>query len=575
MILDFKNFLTKNSSKKNLIFFALLLCICVFLIWKCKYGIGNIDEAFYLTIPFRLYKGDALFLQEWHVTQMAGFLTFPLVSLYIKVFGSTEGIILAMRYICVFVQCLVAIFTYFRLKKISWIGALISSLSFVLYIPFGITALSYNSMGIFFQVLSYVIIITAEKHKNFQFVLSGLLFAASTLCCPYLLLVFTLYVLVVVLLNLICKIKKQICTEIHFILTFKGFAFFTLGAMLLAFVFLAFVLSRASFSELISSLQFILDDPEHPQISILTKLYDYFAVIILNNITSIALYSGYLILFFILLVDQKRKKHKGFYFTLACVSVFCFMIYYFSKNYINYTMWSINLFAPIIVFITDSKIIKQLFCFVWIPGMLYSVCLNLASNQLFYAISSASSVATVGSIMMISVFSFEVKNSLSKNTYKKATILFTTIVFVFQISSQTFMRYNSVFWETGMDSQTQLIDEGICNGLLSSKESAKKYNILLKNLKLLEKYESNQILFLSSDTRYCLTDNFEVCAYSAWLSGINNHTIGRLKDYYELNPQKTPNVVFVDLSHKDVALKICEEMDFNINYHENGFVLTK
>lgn len=570
-----KKFLIKNSIKKNIIFLVILLCATAFLTWKCKYGIGNVDEAFFLTIPFRLYKGDALFLQEWHVTQMAGFLTFPLVSLYIKIFGSTEGIILAMRYICVFVQCAIAIFTYFRLKKISWIGALISSLSFILYIPFGITALSYNSLGIFFQVLSYVIIITAEKHKNFQFVFSGLLFAAATLCCPYLLLVFTLYALVVVLINLICKIKKQICTEIHFILTFKGFTFFALGAMLLAFVFFTFVLSRASFSELISSLKFILDDPEHPQISILTKLYNYFAVIILNDITSIALYSEYLILLFILLVDRKRKKHKGIYFALACISIFCFMIYYFSKNYINYTMWSINLFAPIIVFITDSKIIKQLFCFVWIPGMLYSVCLNLASNQLFYAISSATSVATVGSIMMISAFAFEVKNSLSKNTYKKATILFATIVFVFQISSQTVMRYNSVFWETGMDSQTQLIEEGICKGLLSSKKSAKNYEILLENLKLLEKYESNKILFLSSDTRYYLTDNSEACAYSAWLAGINSHTIGRLKGYYELNPQKTPNVVFVDLAYKDVALEICEEMDFTINYHKNGFVLTK
>lgn len=572
--MEIKKFLTKNSTKKNTFFLVLLLCVGLFLIWKCKYGIGNIDEAFYLTIPYRLYKGDALFLQEWHVSQMAGFLTLPLISLYLKTFGSTEGIVLAMRYVCVFVQCIVALFTYFRLKKLSWIGAIIASLSFVLYIPFGITALSYNSMGIFFQVLAYVIVITAEKHKNLQFVFSGLLFAAATLCCPHLLLVFIFYALTVVLLNLICKFKKQIY-KFHFILTFKGFTFFALGAMFLAFVFFTFVLSRASFSELISSLKFVLDDPEHPQISILTKLYNYFAVIILNNITSIALYSEYLILLFIILIDRKRKKRKGIYFALACVSVFCFMIYYFSKNYINYTMWPINLFAPIIIFITDSRIIKQLFCFVWIPGILYSVCLNLASNQLFYAISSAASVATVGSIMMISVFAIEIKNSLSKNTCKKATILFTAIIFAFQLSSQSIMRYTSVFWETGMDSQTQLIEEGICKGLLASEKSAKSYDNLLKNLKILEEYKFNKILFLSSDTRCYLIDKYELCAYSAWLSGVNNHTISRLKSYYDLNPEKMPDIVFVDLKYKDVALAFCEEMDFTIDYHENGIVLTK
>ena len=45
------------------------------------------DEGFYLTIPYRLIQGDCLLVDEWHVSQLAGFLLIPVLKLYLLEIG--------------------------------------------------------------------------------------------------------------------------------------------------------------------------------------------------------------------------------------------------------------------------------------------------------------------------------------------------------------------------------------------------------------------------------------------------------------------------------------------------------
>lgn len=82
----------------DIIFSVLFGAALVFALWKCPFGFGSYDDAFYLTIPHRLSMGDVLFADEWHVSQMAGLITTPLVWLYRTITGSTDGILLAARY---------------------------------------------------------------------------------------------------------------------------------------------------------------------------------------------------------------------------------------------------------------------------------------------------------------------------------------------------------------------------------------------------------------------------------------------------------------------------------------------
>ena len=128
-------FLDKKIGKKDfkavdLVFLFLFLCATAFSLWKIKYGFGGRDEAFYLMLPYRLYQGDSLFFDERQRCLLFSFLTYPLVRLYMFIFKDTEGIILNFRYLYLFFQMITSLIIYWKLKRHSGIGGLISSIVF-------------------------------------------------------------------------------------------------------------------------------------------------------------------------------------------------------------------------------------------------------------------------------------------------------------------------------------------------------------------------------------------------------------------------------------------------------------
>ena len=172
----------------------------VFLLWKCRYGFANKDESLYLAIPYRLWQGDGLFVNEWNLSAFSSFLLMPFMYIYMAVVGTTEGILLNFRYIFTAVQGLCAVFMYFKLKRYNWFGAAAAALTFFIYAPFGIMALSYNSVGIQCVAVASVLLLTNEKGAKLPYIVAGVLFAAAVLCCPFLVAVYALYS-VLVLIN--------------------------------------------------------------------------------------------------------------------------------------------------------------------------------------------------------------------------------------------------------------------------------------------------------------------------------------------------------------------------------------
>ena len=180
-----------------LILFA--LCAC-FIFWKCAYGFGNADESFVLSVPFRLAQGDGLFSHEWHMSQMSGFITYPFISAFLKINGGVEGIILAFRYIYSFIQCAVSLYVYHRLKKLNWIGAVTAAICFLIYAPFKIMTLSYNTWGIICLLISLVTVATAQKYCKIQYAIAGVFYALAVLCCPFLAIIYIGYIFFLLLI---------------------------------------------------------------------------------------------------------------------------------------------------------------------------------------------------------------------------------------------------------------------------------------------------------------------------------------------------------------------------------------
>ena len=237
------------------IFILCFAAVIVFALWKCPFGFGSSDDAFYLTVPHRLVLGDALFADEWHVSQMSGLITLPLVWLYHTVTGSTDGILLASRYAYVVFHALVSI-AFYRCVRKHGTAAKAAALSYVIFTPFDIMAMSYNTMAMDFILLSGTLLATGETRK--RWVCSGICLAAAVLCCPYFAAAYFLYAALTGIHALLGRGKARQAS----IFDPSRLLWLTLGVAAVGAVFAVYVLSSCGIQGLLASLPNILTDPE-------------------------------------------------------------------------------------------------------------------------------------------------------------------------------------------------------------------------------------------------------------------------------------------------------------------------
>lgn len=341
-------------------------------------------------------------VDEWHLSQLAGVLTLPFVASFVSITGDTQGLVLFIRYTMAVIQIATAVFLYIRLYKISRMGANVSAITYMLYIPFGIMAMSYNSMAVTALILSLVLILTSEKLLPFQYVLAGLFYAAAVLCCPYLAIVFLLYLLGVTVFAGIRKLKKNMLSPDQHYLHLHGALWITLGTVIAAACFAVFVLSRASVGEIIQSIPLIIDDPEHPPTTLLSVARKIFSGFISVSAIAKYVYIALFVLLVICLADKKRRNRKWVYFPIAVALTVALMVGSFwdaikyigiHQSGINAIMWPLNILPVFILPLSANKRIKPIFSTFWVMGMLYAVCLNASSNQGFASTGTASAVS--------------------------------------------------------------------------------------------------------------------------------------------------------------------------------------
>lgn len=179
-----------------------LIGLIVFMFWRSRYGFANIDEAFHLHMAYRLWQGDALLVNCWDLQQLFGALLLPVMWLYMKISGSTEGIFLNFRYLYATVMILTAAFHYWRWRTINDQGAFWGSAAYMLSAPFTVLSMTYNSTGVICFSLAITLFATNDTRRTIYYFLSGWFYAMATLCTPFLLLLYPVF-------SIACLYKKS------------------------------------------------------------------------------------------------------------------------------------------------------------------------------------------------------------------------------------------------------------------------------------------------------------------------------------------------------------------------------
>lgn len=551
-----KNF---RSNINTYLLFTIIMSIAFMLsIWRIKYGFGGYDEPFYLTVPHRLFMGDSLLSEEWHVTQLSSVLLFPFVALYELITKTTDGIILYMRVIYTICHALVSVLLYVRLKNYKY-GAIFTSVLYFLFSPYGMKTLSYNTIALDALVLTAVFASTFnDKHKIIH-TISGITFSMAVLCCPYMAVVYIIYCLCVSVHFVVYKfiIKKN--NEYSFnVFSIRRFLYFSLGILISLTLFLSFVLSRVSINEVLENIPYILfGDPEHIGFSILDKTKNYFGYIFNCANNQIFITVPYILLIIALIIDKRRKQHRKIYLTLSIIVTAIILIMFsgqLNELYYNAIMFPL-LFTGITSYILCDKKYKDLFTYFFIMGLLYSFIVNISSNQNENVIFTAMSVSNIASIIFTFQLIFEIsseKVSKSKiNIVTKSICIISVYAVMFlQGFLQIYVFINHYYWEATVTSQqvsTTDISEGIAKGITVTSDKALEYYQVKYDLDYYKYKKPDKILFFSHKTwEYLFLDKFENASYSAWLSGLSYTTVERLNSYYKIHPDKLPTYIYID-----------------------------
>lgn len=553
-----------RQKKTEYIFFSAFLVILVFLVWKCRYGYAHIDETFYLTIPLRLCKGDCLIIDEWHPSQLFGFLLYPLMKVYLWITNSTEGIMLNFRYIFTAVWAVNSLFIYFRLKSKSLYGAFFAALFFMLFVPGGIMALNYNTLGIMLLLDACILITTIDTRNPVQKCIAGFLFAGSVLCCPYLVILYFFFTAAAV----ICKKKVRDILQ--------TWAMVTLGCVFLfaIFCFFVFVMRHASVSDLVKSIPHLFKDPKHLSQSIIQVSIHYLSYII----TCCRIFPVCLLVMLAAAAVSKWKKKPAIGFIITISMIVAIQFYFLIRNaYINSFMFPFNLIVPYCVIHSKKREIRNLFWMIWIPGLIYTYCINLASDQCFFAISSASTVMIIASVIIMFEFVKELDLTTSNKTILRIASLSAALLIGMQTGLELFMRYNFIYWEDdGMTAQTVLAESGIEKGILMTPGRYDIYMSDSKDMAIIHNDKRiSKLLILSNNTNLYMSADKEFATYSAWLSGVNDYTMQRLGDFYDIRPDKIPDTIYIEKDFSQYN-EILTEKGYSSEQMDSGaFLLRK
>ncbi|MDO4983027.1 MAG: hypothetical protein Q4E35_05665 [Eubacteriales bacterium] len=539
----------RNSKKyvriTDAVFALLLAVLTAILIWRAPYGLDRCDECFYLTVPYRFLQGDLPIAQEWHVSQLSGLLLTPILWVYQRLGGPTEGIVLNFRYIYIGFQCAAALAIYLLLRKKSPLGALLAVLLFLPFSPYYIMALSYNSMGIGLLLIAGLVLAFKDSSPLCQCT-AGLLFAMAVLCCPYLLILYFGWGVYAVLRTVIGKNRAWL----------YGFLRFTAGAAAAALIVLAVILSRVTIHDIGKALPWIMDEPEHNYLTAAELTVKYLFHVLFSRKIALAASVAAAAVLAAGTLDKKIGEHKWLYVLAgAGITAVYLTVVYLRYRYINFFMLPMCILGAVCYF-ADSSRDRAVFRYVYVTGWVYSYLMVLSSNNFYEALTASLTVSAAASAYFAGKTAHQLfAERTGKNTAAAASAVCCTLLAFSCLFACKLKDTHGSYIEFAIFPRELLhytVDRGPAKGIVTYDNEWARYTERYDTAETLRQAEGENVLYLTHDCWMYLADGKRNAAFSAWLAVTHESLYERLTAYYALRPEKQPDAVYVE---KDILME--------------------
>lgn len=516
----------------------LFLCggvlIAALTLWRLRYGNAAVDEAFHLTIPYRLLKGDRLILDEWHVTQTSGFLLTPLMALQRLMMGGTEQIALNFRAFWLVEHMTVMTAVYLLLEKRGCLAASVAAWMYGLFTPFGIMALNYNSMGVDAVLLLSILFLQGYDTWTAD-IFKGFLLAVLALCNPYCV---SLYAVLMVLsvVNRLHRFDGQF--DLSHVFRWH------LGILILLIPFLLHVFRGPDdLRRLWENMEYILKDPLHEPKQIISSTREWMEALIRENRDFFRYYA--MLLLAGLLIRRLRPALLGM-IALLCAYYVLRDARYFMYVWDGNSMAMFFFFAGFAAFLFNERKNLRTACCTFALPLFYALCVNMASNQGLRSVLYAFLPGCCLGVLLLADFCRHSKATLQLGgTSVPWLALVIAGALSLQLCAQTYMRAQQVFFEWVPPSELNaFIDHGPLKGISAMEEEKEKYERLCQEIESLGDLSGKKVAFFQSVPIGFLIMDQQIGAPSAWME-YENPEDPRLLEYYRIHPQNRPDVFFV------------------------------
>lgn len=560
--------------KKNDWIFIVAIFVCSLLHFLCMFTpLPYNDEVLYPTVALRFINGDNMIQHEWHLSQFSSLFSYFPVLIWLKIKGSTEGIIFFIRLLYLVVHTLTAFIIYrtFRRYKIWAVGAAILFYSQVAYRMFTI---GYMSMGtVFLTLFSIALFSIYEKRTTRFYVYVGICFALCCVCNPLYCVLYVVYIIVCIMWkrrmykmhneynNASSKRKKepggqiQKFTELYDDFFNKKVVFLLSGGIGIVAVICIFYffITGGTFELFVKNIGNLFAATEYGVFSALvSKLRE---TILWFNEISLGLPFLLPAMYIVLLFDVDRNKHRITYL-VSSVAIMLVYVCGIAKVFLSGVENAFALSLPYIFFssvcyiLTNNKN-KALFYCMWCPSLIGATIQYLASNTLLTSFFAIFVIAHIPGTFFVRDLVLEIcdaekqKNKHSRNKkHKNVTTLCCIIIFTAFCSQLIFNGYLYAYNRIPTGEKYTKVTYGPLSSFYLDDDYHESYVNSLNDLDIIRfRSEKNDPVLITSRLGWMhLYLDRPFAAYTVCLLNIEP---ALLDLYYEQNPDKIPRYIYV------------------------------
>jgi len=169
-----------NQSMKVYMGYTIFFITLIIAYVRIYYGIDFTDEGYNIAMPYLFTKGQTPFVDEILAHQGGSLLIQPFLSVYLKIVGDTDGIVLFSRHLFFAFSATSSLALFLIIKRFyNTASAVFATVVHLLYVPFSLYCLHYNYLGSTFFLL-FLLLITLS---NYTFLISLLIAVCAGLSC--------------------------------------------------------------------------------------------------------------------------------------------------------------------------------------------------------------------------------------------------------------------------------------------------------------------------------------------------------------------------------------------------------